>query len=192
MFNIYNLEDLNVDDFIQHKSTGGLYRIVEISTDYVLLDEAMKDEQLIESKPKKVKFNALKKSYQRLTKTEKDYYSQFKSIASLQKELAEMKEELWKTNSAYQAFMALYNKLVDKYHKLKNESRNNNYNSYNKYNSYTYNYNCNSFNINTSDDMTLELLKAGYKTLAKKYHPDRGGDTAKMTELNNLKDRYGF
>ena len=195
MFTIYNLEDLNVDDWVQNKSTGGLYEIVEINTDYVLLDLAMKEE-LIESKPKKVKLNSLKKSYQRLTKTEKDYYSQFKSIASLQKELAEMKEELWKTNSAYQAFMALYNKLEDKYHKLedkyyklKNESRNNNYNSYN---SYTYNYNCNSFNINTSDDMTLELLKAGYKTLAKKYHPDRGGDTAKMTELNNLKDRYGF
>lgn len=194
MLNIYDesISKLNIDDWIQNKSTGGLYRIVEIGDNYVLLAESVNDGQVVDTKPKKVTFNTLKKSYLLLTEDEKNYYSQFQSIASLQKELSNMKEELWKTNSAYEVFMMKYDKLEEKYYKLKNESRYNNHNSYNRYNSYTYNYNCNSFNINTSDDMMKELLKAGYKSLSKKYHPDRGGDADKMVQLNNLKDKYGF
>lgn len=32
---------------------------------------------------------------------------------------------------------------------------------------------------------TLDALKAEYKRLAKQYHPDMGGDTATMQEINN-------
>lgn len=32
---------------------------------------------------------------------------------------------------------------------------------------------------------TLDALKAEYKRLAKRYHPDMGGDTATMQEINN-------
>lgn len=31
----------------------------------------------------------------------------------------------------------------------------------------------------------LEIINAGYKTLALKYHPDRGGSTERMQSLNN-------
>jgi len=33
-------------------------------------------------------------------------------------------------------------------------------------------------------DAPPELIKAAYKTLAMKFHPDHGGDTARMQELN--------
>ena len=37
--------------------------------------------------------------------------------------------------------------------------------------------------------MFIELVKQGYKTLAKKHHPDMvGGDSEKMKQLNNLLD----
>ena len=35
---------------------------------------------------------------------------------------------------------------------------------------------------------TLEDLKAEYKKLVFKHHPDRGGDTATMQEINNEYD----
>lgn len=31
-----------------------------------------------------------------------------------------------------------------------------------------------------------EIVKAGYRQLSKKYHPDAGGDAEKMKSLNNL------
>jgi len=34
-------------------------------------------------------------------------------------------------------------------------------------------------------DAPVEVVKAAYKALALKYHPDRGGDQAKMQELNS-------
>ncbi len=37
-----------------------------------------------------------------------------------------------------------------------------------------------------------ELLKEGYRALAIKYHPDKGGDPEKMKELNALKVRLGI
>jgi len=33
-----------------------------------------------------------------------------------------------------------------------------------------------------------ELIKEGYRALAKKYHPDSGGKTADMQKLNSLKE----
>ena len=41
-------------------------------------------------------------------------------------------------------------------------------------------------------DLETELLKEGYRKLATKYHPDKGGDPEKMKELNRLKDRLGL
>jgi hypothetical protein len=37
-----------------------------------------------------------------------------------------------------------------------------------------------------NDPMFFELCKSGYRTLSKKYHPDKGGDVSKMQELNNI------
>src|SRR5580692_4348582 len=37
--------------------------------------------------------------------------------------------------------------------------------------------------------LTLEEVKAAYKKLAKQYHPDLGGDTATMQEINK---EYAF
>ena len=43
---------------------------------------------------------------------------------------------------------------------------------------------------NKSDNTFLkEIINTGYKTLAKKYHPDiNGGDSSKMVELNKAKE----
>ena len=41
-------------------------------------------------------------------------------------------------------------------------------------------------------ELEVELFKEGYRRLAAKYHPDKGGDTEKMKELNRLKDRLGL
>lgn len=40
--------------------------------------------------------------------------------------------------------------------------------------------------------LEAELLKEGYRKLATKYHPDKGGDPEKMKELNRLKERLGL
>ena len=38
-----------------------------------------------------------------------------------------------------------------------------------------------------------EMLREGYRTLAKRYHPDlETGDAEKMTELNRIKTELGF
>jgi hypothetical protein len=43
-----------------------------------------------------------------------------------------------------------------------------------------------------SSALEAELLKEGYRKLAIKYHPDKGGDPEKMKELNRLKERLGL
>jgi hypothetical protein len=40
--------------------------------------------------------------------------------------------------------------------------------------------------------LEAELLKEGYRKLATKYHPDKGGDPEKMKELNRLKEKLGL
>lgn len=37
--------------------------------------------------------------------------------------------------------------------------------------------------------MALEIIQAGYKKVAAKYHPDTGGDTSRMQALNLVRDR---
>jgi hypothetical protein len=39
------------------------------------------------------------------------------------------------------------------------------------------------------DSITMEIIRAGYKALAQRYHPDHGGDLAKMQELNAAMER---
>jgi hypothetical protein len=41
-------------------------------------------------------------------------------------------------------------------------------------------------------ELEAELLKEGYRKLAQKYHPDKGGDSEKMKELNRLKEKFGL
>jgi hypothetical protein len=43
-----------------------------------------------------------------------------------------------------------------------------------------------------SSALEAELMKEGYRKLATKYHPDKGGDPEKMKELNRLKERLGL
>jgi hypothetical protein len=43
-----------------------------------------------------------------------------------------------------------------------------------------------------SSALKAELLKEGYRKLATKYHPDKGGDPEKMKELNRLKEGLGL
>jgi hypothetical protein len=40
-----------------------------------------------------------------------------------------------------------------------------------------------------ADEMTRELIEAGFKVLAKKFHPDMGGRTQKMQELNAVMEK---
>ena len=43
------------------------------------------------------------------------------------------------------------------------------------------------------EGLLQEILREGYRTLAKRYHPDlEGGDAAKMTELNRIKAELRF
>jgi hypothetical protein len=37
-------------------------------------------------------------------------------------------------------------------------------------------------------DLALDIVSAGLKTLARKHHPDSGGDTATMQRLNRVAD----
>lgn len=39
-----------------------------------------------------------------------------------------------------------------------------------------------------TDDAPIEVVKASYKVLAHKYHPDHGGDHDRMTKLNQAYD----
>lgn len=39
------------------------------------------------------------------------------------------------------------------------------------------------------DAITRELVEAGYRALAKKFHPDLGGDLQKMQELNRVMEK---
>lgn len=47
-------------------------------------------------------------------------------------------------------------------------------------------------NDHKPSDLEQELMKEGYRKLATKYHPDRGGDTEKMKELNRLKEKLNL
>jgi hypothetical protein len=47
-------------------------------------------------------------------------------------------------------------------------------------------------NSKPSSELEAELLKEGYRKLATKYHPDKGGDPEKMKELNRLKEKLGL
>jgi hypothetical protein len=42
--------------------------------------------------------------------------------------------------------------------------------------------------LSCGDPLVAELLEAGYKSLAKKYHPDRGGDLSRMQQINVAMD----
>ena len=38
--------------------------------------------------------------------------------------------------------------------------------------------------------LIAEMIHAGYRTLAKKYHPDMGGNTQQMQQLNEAFERW--
>lgn len=44
----------------------------------------------------------------------------------------------------------------------------------------------NNFTTTQNSGLIGEIIKAGYKSLSKKYHPDKGGTTEQMAELNNV------
>ncbi len=46
--------------------------------------------------------------------------------------------------------------------------------------------------IRNGSALEAEFLKEGYRKLAQKYHPDKGGDPEKMKELNRLKEKLGL
>lgn len=62
-----------------------------------------------------------------------------------------------------------------------------------RFNSNNFNNNCSGSNIGVIDDTTkdfmIEIIKAGYKKLASKYHPDRGGKVEDMQNLNEAKEK---
>ena len=57
---------------------------------------------------------------------------------------------------------------------------------------YNFNQNCSGSSIGQVDDTTkefmIEIIKAGYKKLASKYHPDKGGKPEDMQKLNEAKE----
>ncbi len=61
------------------------------------------------------------------------------------------------------------------------------------FNSDNFNNNCSGSNIgvinDTTKDFMIEIVKAGYKKLASKYHPDRGGKVEDMQKLNEAKEK---
>lgn len=43
-----------------------------------------------------------------------------------------------------------------------------------------------------TDDAPFEVIKAAYNALAKLHHPDKGGDTTKMQQINAAYERLSF
>jgi len=43
--------------------------------------------------------------------------------------------------------------------------------------------------LNVRDPLTWQILEAGYRALAKKFHPDAGGDLGMMQKLNSHWDK---
>src|SRR6185295_3164892 len=44
--------------------------------------------------------------------------------------------------------------------------------------------------VGSFDAITLEMIEAGYRVLAKRFHPDVGGDSRKMQQLNEAMERF--
>lgn len=73
----------------------------------------------------------------------------------------------------------------EEYERKSRSYYNNNYGNYN-YNEYSSYFKPIQSNYNENEK---RLLKEAFKSLAMKYHPDRGGDTETMAEINNLKEK---
>lgn len=41
----------------------------------------------------------------------------------------------------------------------------------------------------SENPIAIEIIEAGYRKMAQKYHPDSGGDTVKMKDLNRIKEK---
>lgn len=73
----------------------------------------------------------------------------------------------------------------EEYERKSRSYYNNNYGNYD-YNEYSSYLKPIQSNYNENEK---RLLKEAFKSLAMKYHPDRGGDTETMAEINNLKEK---
>lgn len=106
---------------------------------------------------------------------------------------------IWKSTEDYRVWInsniVNLTKEVDRLNaeeKAKEQSKSYQQYQYQQYsnNSSTLNYNTTTFKEDEKDIIN-EIVKAGYRALAKKYHPDSNENdtTDKMQQLNNLKDK---
>ena len=121
----------------------------------------------------------------KLEQIKKEYYPTYKKEALeaeriLQKELKEKKK---KEKEEYEYFK-------NKYRLLFNEDMTKKLQEGYKMGMNTAKYyNCSSGGNTSLNSKEIKLLKEGFKLLAMKHHPDKGGDNETMAEINNLKEK---
>lgn len=148
-----------------------------------VVDQVMKEYEASEEYNYKTINNRLKKEKQQEVDAEKQYQSKKAEHDSL---LGQGYYDAHYNKDGTYNFKKAHE--WDKTHKKHEQSNNSNYSDYD-FNSF---FKTSGATLNFKDNeksIAEELIKAGYRALVKKYHPDTGGTNEQFQSLSNLKDK---